>query len=173
MVIHQIKSLTFFPPCIAMINMAIQVNLCFIWPENTPKSIANFWLLLLAFLCFHGVGDSFVHDSLLVEPCGPKFAHPLEVVSASLLNEAVTVWSQEFYICIQLCGQMLVVPSVAWNWTYISEVVAVLLGFSHGNKGTNTRSLNVGPFIAFFLTIGQSEVSKNHYIQIDCILKTV
>uniref|UniRef100_A0A0E9XVM2 Uncharacterized protein n=1 Tax=Anguilla anguilla TaxID=7936 RepID=A0A0E9XVM2_ANGAN len=34
-----------------------------------------------------------------VEPFGPKFVEPWELICASFLNDAVSVWSQDFYIC--------------------------------------------------------------------------
>lgn len=42
----------------------------------------------------------------------PKFIPAWKFICVSYVIDAVSMWSQDFYICIHLFAQMIVVPSV-------------------------------------------------------------
>lgn len=98
-----------------------------------------------------------------VESLSIKFVHPLEIFTA-FPNNAGSVCSHGFYICIQMIVQMFVLPSVVWklllrrNWTYEGpQSFFFLRSWLSCLDFPMYQGEN-----ACYLKVGQSEASKSH-----------
>lgn len=70
-----------------------------------------------------------------VESFGSKFVQPCVFICASCLKDTVSVWSQDFYICIQLFVQMLMVPDLCRSTIFFLKSLLSYLDFPMvGNK---------------------------------------